>query len=107
MVVLTVWFLVTPSMSYSAWRIEVIDATTNVCNFSQRAIAIDSSNRPHIAYGNDYLSHAYFDGTQWQYEVVDNSAGTAMFASIAVDSNNMAHISYYDCNNSGDSILNS
>jgi hypothetical protein len=42
-------------------------------SFPSCSFALDSSDRPHIAYGGDHLYYAYFDGTQWQYEVVDSA----------------------------------
>ena len=79
--------------SANVWTIESIDHPKYFTNFPQRAIAIDSLNRPHIVYGEYELYHAWFDGSQWHSEVVDNSGG-GEFASIAIDSNNKIHISY-------------
>ena len=83
----------------ASWTTEAVDAPKCFTDFYQRAIAIDGFNRPHIAYGGDHLYHAYFDGIEWQYETVDNSLGVGRFASIAIDSNNKVHISYYDESN--------
>jgi hypothetical protein len=49
-----------------------------------------------IVYADDHLYYAYFDGIQWWYEVVDNAYEAGVDASIAIDSNNKAHISYGD-----------
>src|SRR4030042_1468983 len=88
------WVLVIPTMSFSAWTIEAVDAPRWFEYFGPRAIAIDSFNRPHIAYGGDHLYHTYFDGTQWQYETVNSDWGAGLYTSIAIDSNNNVHISY-------------
>ncbi len=89
-----------PSAAPAEWTIETVDAPKYFGGFSSRAIGIDKvTNHPHIAYGGDHLYHAYFDGTQWQYEVVDNSPHVGESASIAIDSNNKIHISYLDQTN--------
>jgi hypothetical protein len=93
-VLLIVLFVFLPSMVFAVWTIEDVDAPKNFSFFYPRAIALDGSGKPHIAYGGDHLYHAYFDGTQWQYETVDNFSGVGEYASVAIDSNNKVHISY-------------
>jgi hypothetical protein len=82
-----------------AWTTGVVDAPKIFSNFYSRAIAIDDSGNPHIAYGEDHLYYAYHDGSSWNYETVDSSSGTGQYASIAIDSLNKVHISYYDWSN--------
>ncbi|MEW5800471.1 MAG: chitobiase/beta-hexosaminidase C-terminal domain-containing protein [bacterium] len=90
-------FAALPSLSFAAWTIESVDAPKYFEQMSPRSIAIEkTTNRPHIAYGGDHLYHAYYDGTQWRYEIIDNSPSVGKYASIAIDSNNKVHISYYD-----------
>jgi len=91
--------IVLPSVSNAAWTIEAVDAPNLFSALSERALAIDGSNRPHSVYAGDNLYYAYFDGSQWQYEVVDGSEQTVLNASIAIDSNNKVHISYHDVTN--------
>ena len=98
-VLFIVLFAFLPSMALAAWTIEDVDAPKYFSDIYPRAIALDSSDRPHIAYGGDHLYHAYFDGIQWQYEVADNAGGVGRFVSIAVDLNDKVHISYYDSTN--------
>ena len=62
---------------------------------TDRSIAITDDGIVHIAYGEDHLYHAYYDGT-WHIETVDSSSGVGTHASIAVDSQDKVHISYYD-----------
>src|SRR3990170_2826158 len=81
---------------WADWQIECVDCPKN---FGTSSIAIDSFNRPHITYGGDHLYYAYHDGTQWQYETVDNSPGVGQYASIAIDSSNKVHIGYYGADN--------
>ena len=63
---------------------------------SSRAIAVDSNNHPHFAYGGDHLYYTYYDGSSWHYETVDSSPGVGRYASIALDESDNAHISYYN-----------
>ncbi len=94
---LFVLLMALPAAGFADWTIEAVDAPKYFTNFYSRAIAIDKvTNQPHIVYGGDHLYHAYFDGTQWQYETADNSPKVGRDASIALDSNNKAHISYRD-----------
>jgi hypothetical protein len=62
----------------------------------KKAIALDSSGYPHMVYGSDHLYYAYFNGTSWQYETIDDSPGTGSYASIALDGSDKVHISYCD-----------
>ncbi|MBI2556679.1 MAG: hypothetical protein HYW13_04560, partial [Planctomycetes bacterium] len=80
--------------SSTTWTIEAVDAPKGFSNFSSRAIAIDSSNNPHIAYGGDHLYYAHYNGSSWVYETVDSSPGVGEYASIALDTSGKAHISY-------------
>ncbi len=84
-----------PAAVSAAWMIEAVDAPRFFDSLSSRAVAIDKiSNQPHIVYGRDDLYHAYFDGTQWQYETVYNSPDTVSYVSLAIDSSNKIHIAY-------------
>jgi len=67
---------------------------------SQRSIVVDSNNITHIVYGGDKLYHAFFDGSTWQYEVVDRNFSVGGKASVAVDSDDKLYISYFDTINS-------
>src|SRR4030042_3302151 len=93
-VLLIILLILLPSTALATWTIEDVDAPKWFTDFYSRAMALDTLDRPHIAYGGDHLYHAYFDGTQWQYEVVDSAGGVGASAAIAVDSNGKLHISY-------------
>ena len=55
--------------------------------------------RPHISYHNVYtLDYAFFDGSQWVIETVDDSPSVGGYSSIEVDSSSIPHISYFDSN---------
>jgi len=70
-----------------------------MCTLSCESMAIDGNGGIHIAYGGDHLYHAYYDGFDWDYETVDASCGVGLFTSIAIDSQDKVHISYYDYTN--------
>jgi hypothetical protein len=96
--VLFILFLSSAS-GVAEWTIEAVDAPKYFFDFSQRAIAINGANQPHIVYGGDHLYYAYFDGIEWQYEVIDDSPGVGRHASIAICPAGNVHISYSDWTN--------
>jgi len=58
------------------------------------SLALDSSDNPHISYGNGYdLKYAMWTGSAWNVETVD-TAQINMYICIALDSSNNPHISY-------------
>lgn len=65
-------------------------------------LALDADGIPHIAF---YTNNAYLGyltkatGSDWSFEVVDNSANVGLYASIITDSERNPHISYYDYTN--------
>lgn len=62
----------------------------------------DSSEYAHIAYCdvNDNLVHAYYNGTNWNYENVTTTSSGAEYVKIGIDSTNILHIVYLDNANS-------
>jgi hypothetical protein len=76
------------------WLIETVDAgdAGTYCS-----LALDSSDRPHIAYfdwGVNKLKYAHWDGDEWQCEFVETGGDTTIYISLALDSNDRPHISY-------------
>ena len=56
----------------NTWHYEAVDTIGNVGLSS--SLSIDQNDQPHIAYfldSNSNLNHAYWDGYNWQIEVVD------------------------------------
>jgi len=79
-----------------AWATERVDAEKTFGSMTDRSLALDSANRPHIAYGTDHLYYAWHDGSTWNIETVDPAWGVGRYASIALDGSDKPHISYYD-----------
>ncbi|MCP4229751.1 MAG: hypothetical protein GY771_06345 [bacterium] len=90
------------------WQIEAVDTAGDGGYYT--SIALDSGDNPHISYSyeNEYynfddLKYAYYDGSSWQTEVVDTTADweyEQYDTSIALDSGDNPHISYFDDSNS-------
>lgn len=81
------------------WELQTVDASHVAANMNDRSLALDADGNPHIAYGKTHLYYASFDGTQWNIDTVDGSNSVGEYASLALDSNGYAHISYYDAAN--------
>lgn len=86
------------------WNIEVAASDGNGDAItSSTVIDLDSSGYPHIAHTEVYASplrryvhYSYKDGMGWHTEVVDNVETDYQCFGFALDSNDLAHISYYD-----------
>ncbi|HOX77192.1 MAG TPA: hypothetical protein PLW31_04060 [Bacteroidales bacterium] len=82
------------------WINEIVDETSGSGVYND--IAIDNDGGIHIAYtgGDSDLKYAFFDNTQWSIIFVDGLfENVGQFSSIEVDSDGVAHISYYDNTN--------
>ena len=83
------------------WHREFVDRAEIMGGRSgYTSIAIDSQGRPHVAYaagggvGNDLdLRYAFFDGTDWVVETVYDQINILSQVSLALDSNDRAHVS--------------
>jgi hypothetical protein len=60
------------------------------------SLDLDSLGRPHISYQDvgHHLRHAWWNGTTWQIEIVDNSSEAGTFSSIRIDRMDDIHITY-------------
>ncbi|MCP4229756.1 MAG: T9SS type A sorting domain-containing protein [bacterium] len=86
------------------WQIEFVDDTDSFATYS--VIVLDSGDNPHISYigesnlgenNHHDLKYARRDGSGWQIETVRESGTLGyLHISIAIDSNDYPHISYYD-----------
>jgi len=84
----------------TTWHTETVDSNEDAAEYP--SIGLDNNGRVHICYSSGVwpkynLKYAYFNGNQWNIETVDPSHG--WYPSIAIDSNNLPHIGYYDCIN--------
>jgi len=75
-------------------------------DFGDTSLALDASDRPHIAYEGPYLAwwgedccalnYARFDGSSWLTETVHAGSGyIGAFNSLGLDTADLPHISYY------------
>lgn len=85
--------------SSQSWNIQMLDAPRLFSEMGPRSLALDSHGHPHIAYGYDSLYYAYYDGSLWHYETVDNSPRVGEYTSLALDSSGTVHIAYFDSKN--------
>ena len=76
----TVCISICPKIAMASWCIEEADAQKLFSRFSPRAIAVDKSNNPHIAYGEYHLYYAYYDGSIWLFETADRKLWCILFS---------------------------
>lgn len=67
------------------------------------SLALDPDGGPAIAYchgilgiGSNSVKYTYFDGTNWNMEVIDDDTDAGPHISLAFDSTGTAHVAYYD-----------
>jgi PKD repeat protein len=83
----------------SEWHIE--DVTTVTIYGWETALALDANEYPHIIFGelvytgNVDLKYARWTGSNWSIETIDTVGSTTQI-SMALDSNDTPHISYFD-----------
>jgi hypothetical protein len=86
----------------SFWELVTVDQTYGSGKFN--SIASDSAGRPHIAYGNvifenSGLRYAHWDGTSWNYEILDGAGGPGSArwsVAFILDKQDIPHIAYSD-----------
>ncbi len=84
------------------WNISYVEKGVGFAVGEYGDIAIDSSGHPHVSYSCTYeyntglgdLRYAYYDGSSWRVEVVDDCGLAGYHTSIALDSQGRPHISY-------------
>jgi hypothetical protein len=80
--------------SNNSWNKTSIDNSPG--NFF--SLDLDSNERPHVSYqcAERNLKHAYWNGSAWNIEVVDNMTGVGTLSSMRIDDHDDIHISYSD-----------
>jgi hypothetical protein len=80
------------------WVIEGVDwgEFKELGLFSDRALRVDASGNPHIAYGSPILYYAWHDGDEWHYEVVDDSGEVGWYQALALGPDDKPYIVYTD-----------
>jgi len=89
---------VTPTREPGSWLIEDVDCQHYAGRMDDRSLRLDDAGRPHIAYGGQQLYHAWRNGS-WQVETVDDGPRVGAYASLDLDADGYAHISYRDADN--------
>ena len=88
-----------PLPSAGGWQTECVDCPRQFINMTDRSLRLDAEGHPHVAYGGDHLYYAWSDGVDWHIETVDDGEWVGEYASLALDSADRPHISYYDSSN--------
>lgn len=88
-----------PRPTGARWSIEAIDTPKYIQGFGPQAMQLDTFGHPHLVYGEDYQYHAWHDGTQWQYETIPGTGASGGYQSLALDSQNRPHLTYFDYTN--------
>jgi hypothetical protein len=83
----------------NGWDIEQIDEDVGLGEYfgDTTSIKIDTTNYPHISYtdrGQFNLKYAYYNGTNWMIQYVDQKGNVGQYSSLVLDGNDRPHISY-------------
>ena len=79
----------------STWDHYTVDQSSGFCGMDP-SLAVDSSDRPHISYAAEDLKRAWYDGSDWHTEVVEDLSHPeiCLFTSLALDGKDRPHIAY-------------
>ncbi|MDP6214854.1 MAG: hypothetical protein QGI41_07945, partial [Acidimicrobiales bacterium] len=81
----------------SSWTKTTVHNQGNNYVGTSLSIALDSNDRPHIAYrdeSGDDLEYAWHDGSSWFVKSLDTSSNVGRFPSIDIDQKDQVHIAY-------------
>jgi hypothetical protein len=89
-----------------SWVTSRILHSDDVCWGEYSSIAIDSNNKVHISHHQDEPDGTYYAlkyatnaSGSWVMSTIDSGGDVGAYTSIAIDSNNKVHISYFDQTN--------
>ena len=80
------------------WVIDDVESA-KFSEMTDRYLRTDTSGFPHMTYGGVQLFYAWYDGLMIRTEVADTDPAVGRHASLALDSEDYPHISYYDAGN--------
>lgn len=89
-----------------AWNNEDVDSDTVKGTGIYNSLQLTPNDKPRIAYWDEVkgqMRFASFSGTNWSYSTIHTMTCTEPFpptVSLALDSTNKPHVSFYDCENS-------
>ena len=84
----------------SQWKIRGL---SHGFSHNDTSLALDSLDRPHVAFSNVNLNYGYWDGASWQLQWFDDSY--CDYVSIALDSYDRPHIAYHYFDGPSDSLI--
>ena len=92
------------SLTGTSWSISTVEAGLSWGNSSNTddtdtSIGIDSSGNVHISYYNAGLKYAFYDGTSWNFTLIDTVENIEGNTNLIVDDEQRIHISYHDKEN--------
>jgi hypothetical protein len=77
------------------WVIEYADAP-HLPYSTDHSLRLDTDGNAHTVYGGDHLYYAWENGDGWLVKIVDDDPTVGLHASLDLDPQGFAHISYYD-----------
>ena len=101
--------IICPSYSQTHdWQTEIIDYSIKPDKTTDRALALDSNDLPHVVFGGIRLYYSTYDGTTWHVERVDADPHFGLHPELFLDEDDVPHIIYggangvrYACYDSG------
>lgn len=89
------------SLTGTSWSISTVETGLSWGNSSSASqtdtsIGIDSSDNVHISYFNAGLKYASYDGTSWNFTLIDTVENIQGNTNLIIDNGQRIHISYHD-----------
>ncbi|MBN1878785.1 hypothetical protein JW823_01625 [bacterium] len=81
------------------WDVECADCPPLFLHMEPDALQENGDGYPLVSCGFDHLYTCTHNGSSWIMETIDPEPAVGLFASLAIDSLNQAHISYFDDKN--------